>query len=161
MSTSGATEQRIARQVIDRALQDRGFARQLLGDPVSAFKQAGLSIPADQEAEFNENFPRIAPDFVATLNDPDRPRPDSLESSSGLGCTACMVAAEVLAGAIAAVGAAGLAELTEGSAVVVSVADFLGLDTADALAFVKGLGKDIVDGVGEIAKALCKKLGAC
>lgn len=145
-------------QVIERALTDQDFANQLLSDPATAFSQGGLDIPDGFRVQFNENFGDIAPDLVASLDDPGR----SAEfSTAALGCTVCKIAAAPIAAALVAVGEVGLAALTEASPVVIALARFAGVPASDALAFIRTLGRDISEGTTAVAEKICQFTGSC
>ena len=145
-------------QIIERALTDREFADQLLADPAATFSQGGVNIPDDFRAQFNSDFNDLVPDLVASLNDPAR----STElTAAGLGCTTCRIAAAPIAAAIVAVGESGLAGLTEASPVVIALARFADISTAEALAFIRTLGRDIAEGAPAVADRICQFSGAC
>jgi hypothetical protein len=78
-----------------------------------------------------------------------------------LKCGACKLASWGLGTAIVAAGAAALATLTTGSAIVIGLASFGGVSLTGALAFAATLGRAIVGGVSAVVQAICGWVGLC
>ena len=148
----------VATNVVSQALKqtnsDANFRQRLLANPALELRNAGLLLPESQFNEFNNYF----------FNLVSIPQELGLEITSlenSIGCTICKVGAWTLAVAIVSVGVAGLALLTPESAIVIAVAEFLGISAEAALAFITGLANAISSGVSAVAEAICTYLGSC
>lgn len=157
-------EMNIVMRTIKDAFASRGNADQLLSDPAAAFMRNGLSITKGDEKGFNDYFNEVAVELVTQLRETSEDQLSAVHAElleSGAGCTWCKIGAYTVAGAIVVAGVAGLALLTPESAVVISLAEFAGVDAEVALAFLKGLGVVVAKGTGAVADAICKWMGAC
>jgi hypothetical protein len=131
--------------IITRMQQDATFKQQVLSNPAATFQKAGVQLKPADEAGFNQ--------FAK----------EKLEATTSMSvkCTICKVGCYGIAVAIVGVGAAGLALLTEGSAVVVALAAFADVSAAGALAFIQGLAAAIAAGTDAVVTQICDWTGAC
>lgn len=158
--------------VMDNALKNPDYAKELLANPAEVFRRDGeVEIPEADDENFRNYFNEIAlSEVLEGLTARSRSvalLPQSVEiSSRAIGCTGCKAATYTLAGALLAIGVAGLALLTEGAVVVVSLVS-LGakfgktIATGAALAFLRGMGAVLSLSLGTIAGEICRYIGEC
>ncbi len=143
----------ITQQVCIDALVNSDVAANLLSDPAAVFQQYGLDIPSDHADGFNAFFEAQMGNFTHLLKNKSNDASD--EALKDFWCDLCVVGAWTLALAIVALGAVGLAALTIESAIVATVAAFMGISLEAALAFLVGLEAIVSSGVTAVAQALC------
>jgi len=158
--------------VIDNALKNPNYAKDLLANPAEVFRRDGeVEIPEADDENFRSYFFKIASSEVlegltARSRSVDL-LPQSVEiSSRAIGCTGCKAATYTLAGALLAIGVAGLATLTTGSAVVAKLVQLGGIfgktiATDAALVFLRGMAAVLSLTLGTIAGEICRYIGKC
>jgi len=150
--------------VSERAYGDTEYAKALLESPSEILRLGGIEIPEASDLEFKKFFndtlsaelSGIAAGKVQALSGTAK-----IKAFEGAKCKWCTVASWGLAGAIVAIGAGGLAFLTEGSVVVVWLAELAGCSSLAALAFIHTLTVAVSEGVAAVANAICGWIGAC
>lgn len=121
---------------------------------------------------FIEDVPSRSPEYDSQFNDffreeilpkLKREGTDKITYSAfpSMGCASCKVAAYGLGATIIALGAAGIATLSTGSAIVIQLAAFAGVSQTAALAFIASLAASLAGGIVSIVDSICGWTGAC
>ena len=131
-----------------------------MADSAAYFRQHGLDLAQGRDAEFNQYVQELdggVKQHLAQLASGQAA--DEPAAALGFGCFACKAGVWVIAGAIVALGAAGVAAISPEADVVILLARFAGADARAVAGFVSGLGSIIQNGVNAVA--ICRWTGAC
>jgi hypothetical protein len=150
-------------QALGAATADQDAATQLLADPAAYFRQHGLDLSQGRDAEFNKYFHELEPGVTSHFSAVAQGQAAEANAValSGIGCLVCKAGVFGIAGAIVALGVAGLASITPETEVVLLLARFAGLDARAVAGFISGLGPKIGEGVNSIATEICRWIGSC
>ena len=144
-------------QALNLASQDTEVWEMLQERPSKLFFEELPERSSEYYSQFDNFFKK---EILPTLTQEDTGK-IVYSAFPSVGCASCKVAAYGLGATIVALGAAGIATLSTGSAIVVQLAAFAGVSQTAALAFIVSLATSLAGGIVSVVDSICGWTGAC
>ncbi len=153
----------MCREFVERILETAGaneeFRMHLMERPAFIMREAGFVIQEDSVEAFEMFFrDEIYPLMTTFLQDPNIM---SFMSVKGATCAACKIAAWVVGTAIVGAVAVGAMSLPIAHPAVVGLAAYMGVTTAQAMAFIAASAGAAAGDVRALVAEICTYMGVC